>query len=79
MNSLKAKRSLSLDVCETLVGRKTELEKITDFVLGHVKLEKSGCLYISGLPGTGKTLSVARVLETVKVKDNFSEKILFVS
>lgn len=69
MNSLRAKRSLSLDVCQKLVGRKEELEKITDFVIDNVKSEKSGCLYVSGGPGTGKTATMKRALQIIEVRD----------
>lgn len=38
-----------------LVGRGDERQTLLDFWRNHVIANKPGCLYISGMPGTGKT------------------------
>lgn len=56
-----------------LVGRSTERKVIRSFYENHILTAKSGSLYISGQPGTGKTALVKEImqemaprLETVK-------------
>jgi cell division control protein 6 len=44
-----------------LVGRETERIELADFIETNVKGHRSGCLYISGPPGTGKSALVGEV------------------
>lgn len=51
-----------------LVGRGDERQILVDFWKSHVIANKPGCLYISGMPGTGKT---AMLNETMRrMEDN---------
>ncbi|CAO3689948.1 unnamed protein product [Umbelopsis vinacea] len=45
-----------------LVGRAQERETILDFWQQHVIDNKSGCLYISGSPGTGKSAMLREII-----------------
>lgn len=45
-----------------LVGRAQERETIIDFWQQHVIDNKSGCLYISGSPGTGKSAMLREII-----------------
>ena len=48
----------------TLIGREMERSAIENFVKTHViEGKKSGCMYISGAPGTGKTALVSQILD----------------
>ncbi|XP_065179813.1 cell division control protein 6 homolog [Sycon ciliatum] len=46
--------------------REEEISSINDFLRGTLVAGKSGCLYISGVPGTGKTACVNAVLTAMK-------------
>lgn len=57
-----AKRRLhTSEVPKKLLKRENEYKEIYDFVLEGVKNKISQALYISGVPGTGKTASVLKV------------------
>lgn len=45
-----------------LVGRELERKFLTDFVCKHLELCQGGSLYVSGLPGTGKTALLNEIL-----------------
>jgi len=47
-------------------GRNTERTIIHDFLSKHALVDKPGSLYISGNPGTGKTLLVSEICEKLK-------------
>ncbi|KER28896.1 hypothetical protein T265_04361 [Opisthorchis viverrini] len=49
-------------VGESLPGREQEFDSIYTFISGKLLQGTGGCMYISGLPGTGKTASVNAVL-----------------
>ncbi|CAH8657411.1 unnamed protein product [Schistosoma guineensis] len=48
-----------------LPGREQEFENIYTFILNKLSQNSGGCMYISGIPGTGKTASVQAVLSTM--------------
>ena len=48
--------------------REQEISTISDFLRGTLVAGKSGCIYISGVPGTGKTACVNAVLSSMKVR-----------
>lgn len=48
-----------------ICGRDKEIKEIYKFVTSHVENNKSGILYLTGPPGTGKTMSVNQVLDRV--------------
>lgn len=59
-----------------VVCREDEQKKVLEFCKECVANEKAGCVYVSGCPGTGKSLSMARVERllldwTQEVKSNF--------
>ncbi|GIQ89087.1 hypothetical protein KIPB_011477 [Kipferlia bialata] len=57
-------RSLELSsVPEVVAGRADEVAFLTQFLCEKLSKRQSGSLYISGVPGTGKTLAVSKVLE----------------
>lgn len=45
----------------TVVCREDEQKKILEFCKQCVKQEKAGSLYVCGLPGTGKSLSMDKI------------------
>lgn len=47
---------------ETVVCREDEQNRILDFCKKCVKQEKAGSLFLCGCPGTGKSLSMAKVI-----------------
>ncbi|XP_057508361.1 cell division control protein 6 homolog B-like isoform X2 [Actinidia eriantha] len=49
----------------TVVCREDEQKKVLEFCKGCVELEKAGSLYVCGCPGTGKSLSMERVKESL--------------
>ncbi|ORE18352.1 P-loop containing nucleoside triphosphate hydrolase protein, partial [Rhizopus microsporus] len=49
-----------------LIGRGQERETISQFWRDHVLSNKPGCLYISGMPGTGKTAMLTEVMRTME-------------
>ncbi|KAF7257816.1 hypothetical protein EG68_05063 [Paragonimus skrjabini miyazakii] len=50
---------------EGLPGREHEFDSIYTFISGKLLQNTGGCMYISGLPGTGKTASVNAVLSAM--------------
>ncbi|KAI7900928.1 P-loop containing nucleoside triphosphate hydrolase protein [Cokeromyces recurvatus] len=49
-----------------LVGRTNERQILVDFWEKHVLSNLPGCLYISGMPGTGKTALLTEVMRTME-------------
>ncbi|KAG0744046.1 hypothetical protein G6F57_001545 [Rhizopus arrhizus] len=59
-----------------LVGRGQEREKMSQFYRDHVLSNRPGCLYISGMPGTGKTAMLTEVMRTMQDEvDNLKYKV----
>ena len=52
-----------------LFGRETERTELQDFVSTRIENNKSGCIYVSGPPGTGKSAFVNDVCRTVVTDD----------
>ncbi|KIW01444.1 uncharacterized protein PV09_07202 [Verruconis gallopava] len=48
---------------DRLVGREKEREELRDFLQSRLKNCKSGCLYVSGPPGTGKSALVNEICD----------------
>lgn len=55
-------------------GRHREQSVIGDFVLNNVKKGQCASLYISGCPGTGKSLSVHIMLEKLRAKEKLMKR-----
>lgn len=49
----------------TVVCREDEQRQIFEFVKGCIDQHKAGSLYICGCPGTGKSLSMEKVVQLV--------------
>ncbi|PZC87354.1 hypothetical protein B5X24_HaOG201590 [Helicoverpa armigera] len=49
-----------------LPGRESQMEEILSFVRSKLLDSTSGCMYISGVPGTGKTATVCSALKYLK-------------
>lgn len=63
-----ARQALHSCLPENLPGREREMEEIESFVIDRVGGKKSGTLYVSGPPGTGKTAALSLILKKVKVR-----------
>ena len=63
-NFAKARRALHTSAPKTINCRDKELGEIGDFFQKHINSKKSGSMYISGQPGTGKTACVNHILTT---------------
>ena len=53
-------------VPENLPCREKEYEEIYKFLRSHIEEQISGCMYISGVPGTGKTATVYDVVRALQ-------------
>lgn len=60
----------ALHSCETedLHGREKELAELQEFLRTHCEQRTSGCLYISGPPGTGKTASLLKIMQQTELR-----------
>ncbi|XP_078493648.1 cell division control protein 6 homolog [Ciona intestinalis] len=56
-----------------LIGRESELKEIDDFIEDLVEKKKSGSLYISGAPGTGKSACLSQALSDPKVTSKLAQ------
>lgn len=59
-----ARRVLNSAECQNLPGREEQLEELRSFFREHLEAKKSGSLYVSGQPGTGKTACLSLLLRT---------------
>ncbi len=53
-------------VPKTLPCRETEFQEIYNFLENRIQDETGGCIYISGVPGTGKTATTTEVIRTLQ-------------
>lgn len=72
-----AKKALHSTTPETLPGRQKEFEDLRVFINEHLEEKKSGSLYISGPPGTGKTACLTLILEKANVSQINIKTLLF--
>lgn len=63
-----ARRALHSCETEELYGREKELAELQEFLQTHCKQRTSGCLYISGPPGTGKTASLLKIMQQTELR-----------
>nr|XP_033774774.1 cell division control protein 6 homolog [Geotrypetes seraphini]XP_033774775.1 cell division control protein 6 homolog [Geotrypetes seraphini] len=74
----QVKQALNTAVPDQLFVREKETDAIRRFLRQHVCGEKSGSLYISGAPGTGKTFCLSKIVEDLK--DELREcRIIFIN
>jgi len=62
------KQSLATGTPTTMVGREKQIEEMTTFLKTHIEGGKSGSMYISGAPGTGKTASLTCIVNKMEVR-----------
>uniref|UniRef100_A0A1B0DRD7 Origin recognition complex subunit 1 n=1 Tax=Phlebotomus papatasi TaxID=29031 RepID=A0A1B0DRD7_PHLPP len=55
-------------VPKSLPCRENEFRDIYQFLEGRIKDKCGGCMYISGVPGTGKTATVTEVIRSLQLK-----------
>ncbi|XP_033343004.1 cell division cycle 6 isoform X6 [Megalopta genalis] len=72
-----ARKALHSSVPEILPGRESQLTQLQDFMVEHLKTEKSASLYISGPPGTGKTACLSKLMMRPDFKTKF--KVVYVN
>jgi origin recognition complex subunit 1 len=79
IQEIRAKLSLNY-IPETLLCRERECAEIKDYILnGIAKKSSLSSLYISGMPGTGKTACVEQVIRELSNKeDDFNNKCLII-
>ncbi|BFZ15508.1 hypothetical protein BsWGS_18546 [Bradybaena similaris] len=63
---LTAKRCLHTSKPDRLIGRDEECAELEDFICDKLDNGSSGSLYISGAPGTGKTVVVNHVIDKLR-------------
>lgn len=68
----KAKQALHTSTPSRLLCRDNELSKLEKFLSNHLNKKSSGCLYISGAPGTGKTACLQLFIDSYKAQDSFT-------
>ncbi|XP_044752179.1 cell division control protein 6 homolog isoform X2 [Coccinella septempunctata] len=68
-----AKRALHSTTPEAMPGRQKEFEELEFFIKEHLEEKRSGSLYISGPPGTGKTACLTLILENSKIEKDFKK------
>jgi len=56
----------------SLIGRETERNRINEFVTKHIESSTSGCLYVSGPPGTGKSAFITNIVQQFADKSKTS-------
>lgn len=49
-----------------VIGREKELDEITNFISKRFNSKSSGCIYVSGPPGTGKSALVTQILRDLQ-------------
>ncbi|CAH2042138.1 unnamed protein product, partial [Iphiclides podalirius] len=57
----------------SLPGRESQMEVILSFVRNKLLDKMSGCMYISGVPGTGKTATVSSALKALQEETDLPE------
>lgn len=66
-NYEKARQLLHVSsVPDSLPCRETEFQEIYNFVDGKIRTGSGGCMYVSGVPGTGKTATVREVMASLR-------------
>ncbi|XP_062518524.1 cell division control protein 6 homolog [Corticium candelabrum] len=70
-------RALSTAFPDTILCRESECGVIRTFLTDHLKHGTSGSLYVSGPPGTGKSVCVTKLVE--EIKDAYGVKSVFVN
>ena len=56
-----------------IVGRNKEIKQIETYVTSKLGSKQNGIIHITGLPGTGKTMSVEYVLDRISSDKKFKD------
>jgi Cdc6-like AAA superfamily ATPase len=72
-NYLEAKKLLHASIPERIVSRTKETDDIKTYLETCFNENKTLSLYVNGPPGTGKTVSICHVLDSLKVNIFFNE------
>ena len=65
-----ARAKLQLNFVTAVAGRDHEIEEVTERIVNFIeKGGQGGCVYLSGVPGTGKTLVVREAMRRLAVKE----------
>ncbi|XP_003740764.1 cell division control protein 6 homolog [Galendromus occidentalis] len=67
----QARHSLHTQLTDLVVGRDEEVENLTKIIEPALKSKKPESLYISGAPGTGKTVTISHILNKLSPKYKF--------
>ena len=62
------RQQLHASIPERMLCREKELTVISNFMKKQLKGKTSGSLYVSGAPGTGKTVCLNKVLQKMRVR-----------
>ncbi|MEN2499037.1 MAG: Origin recognition complex, subunit 1, partial [Marteilia pararefringens] len=57
-----------LEILSNLCCRESEYEQIYNSIYSHLISQSGGCVYISGVPGTGKTATINNVIQNLSKK-----------
>ena len=57
--------------------REVEFYTICDFVKGQLSTGNGGCMFVSGVPGTGKTATIRAVARTLQAERDAGEVVPF--
>eukprot|EP00794_Sanderia_malayensis_P017515 gene17515-19265_t len=66
----KLRQNLHTSIPDRLLCREKESSIIFKFLSMHIRDELPGSLYISGAPGTGKTVCLTKAIDIIKVKSS---------
>ena len=65
-----ARAKLQLNFVTSVAGRDREIEQVTERIVNFIeKGGQGGCVYLSGVPGTGKTLVVREAMRRLALKE----------
>ncbi|XP_044742330.1 cell division control protein 6 homolog [Chrysoperla carnea] len=66
-------KTLHSSIPNQMVGRDQEIQELSEFLQLHINDNKSGSVYISGPPGTGKTATLSYILKNYKFERSFHD------
>ncbi len=67
----EAKKFLNASAPDRVVGREKESTELETYLMDCFANKKTLSLYVNGQPGTGKTLSVTNMLQSLKVSYSY--------
>merc|ERR1719186_1612541 len=58
---------------EMLPCREEQYEYLHNFCLENLQMETSSVLYVAGVPGTGKTATISKIIQTMEKYEEIGE------